>query len=150
LRARWEEFLRAQGEAVPKGDRSLVANDELHKRLMELAGTAVGHQYQSENVIGDPDQIFGIEIEFDGANPTEGPGRSTTPGSPPAPARSPTTLAIDGQGCGIGRPLTGFPSSRSRIPIPNLRRAKTICFGSLNPRRQRAGGEEDAYRHADE
>jgi hypothetical protein len=38
---------------------------------MELAGTAVGHQYQSENVIGDPNQTFGIEIEFDGANPTE-------------------------------------------------------------------------------
>ncbi len=67
----WEEFLRTQGEAVPEGDRSLVANDELHERLMELAGTAAGHQYERENVIGDPNQTFGIEIEFDGANPTE-------------------------------------------------------------------------------
>src|SRR5215472_10148545 len=52
----WEEFLRAQGDVVPEGDRSLVANDALHERLMELAGTAVGHQYQRENVIGDSNQ----------------------------------------------------------------------------------------------
>jgi hypothetical protein len=67
----WEEFLRARGEQVPEGERSLVANDELHRQLMELAGTEAGHQYQSENVIGDPNQTFGIEIEFDGGNPTE-------------------------------------------------------------------------------
>ena len=66
----WEEFLRAQGQAVPESDRSLVANDELHERLMELAASAAGHQYERENVIGDRNQTFGIEIEFDGANPT--------------------------------------------------------------------------------
>src|SRR5215472_5175570 len=66
----WEEFLRAQGEAVPEGDRSLVADDELHERLMELANTEAAHRYQRENVMGDPNQTFGIEIEFDGANPT--------------------------------------------------------------------------------
>ena len=67
----WEDFLRAQGEQVPEGERSLVANDELHRQLMELAGTDAGRQYQMENVIGDPNQTFGIEIEFDGGNPTE-------------------------------------------------------------------------------
>jgi Putative amidoligase enzyme len=65
----WEEFLRAQGEQVPEGDRSLVASDELHERLLQLAATA-GHEYQRENVIGDPNQTFGIEIEFEGGNPT--------------------------------------------------------------------------------
>ena len=67
----WEEFLRAQDQAVPDGDRSLVANDELHERLMELAASAAGRQYERENVIGDTNQTFGIEVEFDGANPTE-------------------------------------------------------------------------------
>jgi hypothetical protein len=67
----WEEFLRAQGEQVPEGERSLVANDELHQRLMALAGTAAGHEYRRENVIGDPNQTFGVEIEFEGGNPTE-------------------------------------------------------------------------------
>jgi hypothetical protein len=67
----WEEFLRVQGEAVPEGDRSLVDNEGLHERLMALADTPAGHEYERENVIGDANQTFGIEIEFDGANPTE-------------------------------------------------------------------------------
>ena len=33
------------------------------------AMTAEAATYESENVIGDPNQTFGIEIEFDGANP---------------------------------------------------------------------------------
>src|SRR5215469_2994295 len=38
----WEEFLRAQGEQVPEGERSLVASDEVHERLLQLAATT-GH-----------------------------------------------------------------------------------------------------------
>jgi len=65
----WEEFLRVQGEAVPEGDRSLVANDALHRLLKRLAMTAAASRYEQEHVIGDPNQTFGIEIEFDGADP---------------------------------------------------------------------------------
>lgn len=64
----WEEFLAAQGSAIPEGDRSLTDNDELHEQLMRLASSA-GATYERENVIGDPNQTFGIEIEFDGADP---------------------------------------------------------------------------------
>ena len=64
----WEEFLAAQGSAVPEGERSLADNDELHEQLMRLARTA-GATYERENVIGDPNQTFGVEIEFDGADP---------------------------------------------------------------------------------
>ncbi|MGH7760008.1 MAG: amidoligase family protein, partial [Candidatus Dormibacteraceae bacterium] len=65
----WEEFLAAQGAEVPEGNRSLTDNDQLHGQLMQLARTA-GAAYERENVIGDPNQTFGIEIEFDGADPT--------------------------------------------------------------------------------
>lgn len=65
----WDEFLRTQGQEVPEGERSLVANDELHKQLRRLARTAAAAEYERENVIGDPNQTFGIEIEFDGADP---------------------------------------------------------------------------------
>ena len=64
----WEEFLAAQGESVPEGERSLVANDDLHQQLLQLARTS-GGEYERENVIGDPNQTFGVEIEFDGADP---------------------------------------------------------------------------------
>jgi hypothetical protein len=64
----WEEFLAAQGSEVPEGERSLATNDELHNQLLELARTA-GATYERENVIGDPNQTFGVEIEFDGADP---------------------------------------------------------------------------------
>src|SRR5579864_2590001 len=65
----WDEFLRTQGQGVPEGERSLVANDELHQQLRRLARTAAAAEYERENVIGDPNQTFGIEIEFDGADP---------------------------------------------------------------------------------
>ena len=65
----WDEFLRLQGQDVPEGERSLVANEALHRELKRLAMTAEAASYERENVIGDPDQTFGIEIEFDGANP---------------------------------------------------------------------------------
>ena len=65
----WEEFLRLQGEQVPEGERSLVANEALHRQLKRLAMTASAASYERENVIGDPNQTFGIEIEFDGADP---------------------------------------------------------------------------------
>jgi hypothetical protein len=65
----WDEFLRTQGQGVPEGERSLVANDELHEQLRRLARTAAAAEYERENVIGDPNQTFGIEIEFDGADP---------------------------------------------------------------------------------
>src|SRR5438105_4293548 len=65
----WEEFLRVQGEEVPEGDRSLLANDDLHRQLQRLARTSAAAEYERENVIGDPNQTFGIEIEFDGADP---------------------------------------------------------------------------------
>ena len=65
----WDEFLRTQGQEVPEGERSLVANDELHEQLRRLARTAAAAEYERENVIGDPNQTFGIEIEFDGADP---------------------------------------------------------------------------------
>ena len=64
----WEEFLTAQGSDVPEGEHSLAANDELHRQLMQLARTS-GGTYELENVIGDPNQTFGLEIEFDGADP---------------------------------------------------------------------------------
>ncbi len=64
----WEEFLRFQGQQLPEGDRSLVTNDALHRQLKRLAMTSAAASYERENVIGDPNQTFGIEIEFDGAN----------------------------------------------------------------------------------
>src|SRR5437868_8557097 len=66
----WDEFLRLQGQDVPEGERSLVTNEALHRELKRLAMTAEAATYECENVIGDPNQTFGIEIEFDGANPT--------------------------------------------------------------------------------
>ena len=65
----WDEFLRIQGQEVPEGERSLVANEALHRQLKHLAMTATAAAYERENVIGDPNQTFGIEIEFDGADP---------------------------------------------------------------------------------
>ena len=66
----WDDFLAAQGSEVPEGERSLVANDDLHRQLLQLALTS-GGQYERENVIGDPNQTFGVEIEFDGADANE-------------------------------------------------------------------------------
>src|SRR5579864_2820085 len=63
----WEQFLEAQGSELPEGERSLTNNDELHRQLLQLA-QATGGAYERENVIGDPNQTFGIEIEFDGAD----------------------------------------------------------------------------------
>src|SRR6202795_139082 len=63
----WEQFLEAQGSEVPEGERSLTSNDELHRQLLQLARTS-GGDYERKNVIGDPNQTFGIEIEFDGAD----------------------------------------------------------------------------------
>src|SRR5437016_11214832 len=65
----WDEFLRLQGQDVPEGERSLVTNESLHRELKRLAMTAEAATYERENVIGDRNQTFGIEIEFDGANP---------------------------------------------------------------------------------
>src|ERR1700724_2776466 len=64
----WDEFLRLQGQDVPEGERSLVTNEALHRELKRLAMTTEAATYERENVIGDPNQTFGIEIEFDGAN----------------------------------------------------------------------------------
>jgi hypothetical protein len=64
----WAEFLRRQGQEIPEGERSLVANEALHQQLKRLAMTAAAAIYERENVIGDPNQTFGIEIEFDGAD----------------------------------------------------------------------------------
>jgi hypothetical protein len=64
----WDEFLRLQGHDIPEGERSLVANEALHRKLKQLAMTAEAAAYERENVIGDPNQTFGIEIEFDGAD----------------------------------------------------------------------------------
>ena len=65
----WQEFLRSQGEELQEGERSLVADDNLHQQLQRLARTSAAGEYERENVIGDPNQTFGIEIEFDGADP---------------------------------------------------------------------------------
>ncbi|MDQ6897978.1 MAG: amidoligase family protein [Candidatus Dormibacteraeota bacterium] len=65
----WEEFLGQQGEQVPEGERSLERNEELHQQLKRLARTAAAQLYEREDVIGDPHQTFGVEIEFDGADP---------------------------------------------------------------------------------
>jgi len=67
--ALWDEFLRIQGEAVPDGERSLSSNDQLHRQLSDLAHTAQASEYERDNVLGDPNQTFGIEIEFDGGDP---------------------------------------------------------------------------------
>src|SRR6202022_5199034 len=64
----WDEFLRLQGQDVPEGERSLVTNEALHRELKRLAMTTGARTYEREHVIGDPNQTFGIEIEFDGAN----------------------------------------------------------------------------------
>ena len=66
----WEQFLESQGSEVPEGERSLTTNDELHRQLLRLARTS-GGEYERENVIGDPNQTFGVEIEFDGADANE-------------------------------------------------------------------------------
>src|ERR1700694_890869 len=65
----WDEFLRLQGQDVPEGERSLFTNEAVQRELKRLAMTAEAASYERENVIGDPNQTFGIEIEFDGANP---------------------------------------------------------------------------------
>jgi hypothetical protein len=65
----WDEFLQIQGEEVPEGERSLSTNDDLHRQLQRLARTAAAGEYERDGVIGDPNQTFGIEIEFDGADP---------------------------------------------------------------------------------
>src|SRR5438132_8504962 len=65
----WDEFLRLRGQDVPEGERSLVTNETLHRELKRLAMTAEAASYERETVIGDPNQTFGVEIEFDGANP---------------------------------------------------------------------------------
>src|SRR6202521_5381114 len=65
----WDEFLRLQGQDVPEGERSLVTNEALHRELKRLAMTTEAATYERENVIGDPHQTFGVEIEFDGADP---------------------------------------------------------------------------------
>src|SRR6202140_1457443 len=67
----WDRFLEAQGSEVPEGERSLVANDELHRQLLHLARTS-GGEYERDNVIGDANQTFGVEIEFDGGEAKEG------------------------------------------------------------------------------
>lgn len=67
----WEELLRQQGEQVPEGERSLEHNEQLHRQMKRLARSGVAAEYERENVIGDPHQTFGVEIEFDGANPHE-------------------------------------------------------------------------------
>src|SRR4051812_14971383 len=59
----------AAGEQVPEGERSLEQNEELHRQLQRLARTGAAAEYERENVIGDPHQTFGVEIEFDGADP---------------------------------------------------------------------------------
>ena len=64
----WDEFLRQQCEAVPEGERSLVENEPLHRQLQQMARSAAAAEYERVNVIGDPNQTFGIEIEFDGAD----------------------------------------------------------------------------------
>ncbi len=61
--------MRQQGEQVPEGERSLEQNEELHRQLQRLARTSAAAEYERENVIGDPHQTFGVEIEFDGADP---------------------------------------------------------------------------------
>jgi Putative amidoligase enzyme len=66
----WQEFVRSQGEELQEGSmRSLVADDNLHQQLQRLARTSAAGEYERDNVIGDPNQTFGIEIEFDGADP---------------------------------------------------------------------------------
>jgi hypothetical protein len=67
--ALWDEFLTLQGAEIPDGETSLSNNDHLHQRLMELARTQAAGEYQLDGVIGDPNQTFGVEIEFDGADP---------------------------------------------------------------------------------
>jgi Putative amidoligase enzyme len=54
---------------VPSGEASLVENEELHRRLLEMARRPEAAVYEHEDVIGDPHQTFGVEIEFDGADP---------------------------------------------------------------------------------
>src|SRR5450759_3538135 len=66
----WDQFLEAQGSQVPEGERSLTTNDELHRQLLQLAAGSPG-ELERENVIGDPNQTFGVEIEFDGADANE-------------------------------------------------------------------------------
>jgi hypothetical protein len=65
----WNEFLRIQGAEVSEGERSLVDNDDLHQQLLRLAREGAADEYQRSDVIGDPQQTFGIEVEFDGADP---------------------------------------------------------------------------------
>jgi hypothetical protein len=65
----WDEFLRIQGQEVSEGERSLSQNDGLHRQLLDLARSAQAAEYETDNVIGDPNQTFGIEIEFDGGDP---------------------------------------------------------------------------------
>jgi hypothetical protein len=65
----WHDFLRLQGAEVPAGEQSLADNDELHRQLLELARGEEANSYQRSDVIGDPQQTFGIEVEFDGADP---------------------------------------------------------------------------------
>lgn len=65
----WEEFARARGiQPPPEGERSLVRNDRLHRQMMRLAREPDAIRYEREDVLGNPHQTFGVEIEFDGGD----------------------------------------------------------------------------------
>ena len=49
---------------VPRPQPRLSADDGLHRALLAEARGPAGHEYLTENVIGNPHQTFGIEIEF--------------------------------------------------------------------------------------
>lgn len=94
----WAEFAQARGiQPPPEGERSLVDNDRLHRQMMRLAREPDAITYERQDVLGNPHQTFGVEIEFDGGDQAEiarrlyqeGLSRQTPPGRVPRkPARA--------------------------------------------------------------
>ncbi len=68
----WAEFAQARGiQPPPEGERSLVDNDRLHRQMMRLAREPDAITYERQDVLGNPHQTFGVEIEFDGGDQAE-------------------------------------------------------------------------------
>jgi len=65
----WEAFLETERRAVPEAERSVVENEQFHQELRRRARSEEATAFETEQVIGDPNQTFGVEIEFDGADP---------------------------------------------------------------------------------
>ena len=58
-------FLRPfRRKSPPVADLPLSNDEDLHRALLHAAQNGEGREYLTESVLGNPDQTFGVEIEF--------------------------------------------------------------------------------------